>query len=168
MINTLQAVFSVRCTLLALTATAGFAQNTGHVTVKVPFEFTAGNVTLPAGDYSFQEDHAGIVTISSLNSRKSVMVLTSANTFVSESGDPRLKFDKVNGAYSLTEIDITGEPGRRLVKLESATNRPASIGTRASAAAASQVTQVNQPAFTHLGGHTAPFFHFSVTATLNS
>jgi hypothetical protein len=137
MTNTLKlSLFSAA--FLALTATSAFAQNSGHVTVKVPFSFTAGNVTLPAGDYAFQEDHTGIVTISSLNSLRSVMVLTSADNAISESDQPRLKFDKVNGVYSLTEIEIAGEPGRHLVKLETSSNRPASIGTRASAGAASK------------------------------
>jgi hypothetical protein len=135
MTNTLKLSF-LSAAFLALTATSAFAQNSGHVTVKVPFEFTAGNVTLPAGDYSFLEDHTGIVTISSLDSLKSVMVLTSADNNVSEASQPRLRFNKVNGAYSLAEIEIAGEPGRHLIKVENASNRPASIGTRASAGAA--------------------------------
>jgi hypothetical protein len=137
MTNTLKLSF-LSVAFLALTATSGFAQATGHVTVKVPFAFTAGNVTLPAGDYSFQEETSGIVTISSLDTHKSVMVLTNADTNVADASEPRVKFDKVNGAYSLTAIEIAGEPGRRLVKLETATNRPASIGNRASAGAASK------------------------------
>jgi hypothetical protein len=137
MTNTLKLSF-LSAAFLALTATSGFAQSNGHVTVKVPFQFTAGSVTLPAGDYSFQEETSGIVTISSLTTNKSVMVLTSADTTVADASQPRVKFDKVNGAYNLTSIEIAGEPGRRLVKLETATNRPASIGTRASAGAASK------------------------------
>ena len=137
MINTLKLSF-LSAAFLAVTATSGFAQTNGHVTVKVPFQFTAGNVTLPAGDYSFQEEHSGIVTISSLDTRKSVMVLTNADTSVADASEPRVRFEKVNGAYSLAEIEIAGEPGRRVVKLETATNRPASIGTRASAGAASK------------------------------
>jgi hypothetical protein len=137
MTNTLKLSF-LSAAFLALTATSGFAQTSGHLTVKVPFEFTAGNVTLPAGDYNFQEDHTGIVTISSLNTLKSVMILTNADSKNADAEQPRVKFEKVNGAYNLTEIDISGEPGRRIVKLETAVNRPASIGNRASAGAASK------------------------------
>jgi hypothetical protein len=138
MTNTLKLSF-LSVAFLALTATTGYAQNTGHVVVKVPFEFTAGNVTLPAGDYSFQEDHSGVVTISSLSTLKSVMVLTNADTSVADASEPRVKFDKVNGAYNLTEIEIAGEPGRRVVaRFETTSNRPASIGNRASAGAASK------------------------------
>jgi hypothetical protein len=137
MTNTLKLSF-LSVAFLALTATSGFAQSSAHVTVKVPFDFTAGNVALPAGDYSFQEDQSGIVTISSLNTQKSIMVLTNADTNVADAAEPRVKFDKVNGAYTLTEIQVAGEPGRRIVKLETSSNRPASIGTRASAAASSK------------------------------
>jgi urease beta subunit len=141
MTNTLKlSLFSAA--FLALSATSSFAQASGYVTVKVPFEFTAGNVTLPAGDYTFQESHSGVVTISSLSTLKSVMVLSNADTSVQEGSQPHLKFDKENGAYSLTEVDITGEPGRRIVKVETkvetASNRPASIGARASAGATSK------------------------------
>ena len=135
--NTLKLSF-LSAAFLALTVTSGFAQTSSHVTVKVPFQFTAGNVTLPAGDYSFQEDHEGIITISSFSTLKSVMVLTTPDSLASSATSPLVKFDKVNGAYTLAEIDMTGEPGRRIVKFETATNRPASIGTRASAAAASK------------------------------
>jgi hypothetical protein len=136
MTNTLKLSF-LSAAFLAVTATSGFAQTTGHVTVKVPFDFTAGNATLPAGDYSFQGENSGIVTISSLNTQKSVMILTNADNKVADAVAPRIKFDKVNGSYTLTEIEIAGEPGRRVIKLETATNRPASIGHRASAGAAS-------------------------------
>ena len=137
MTNTLKLSF-LSAAFLALTAGSGFAQSSGHVTVKVPFEFAAGTATLPAGLYSFQEEQSGIVTISSLDTLKSVMVLTNADTNVSNAVEPRVKFDKVNGGYVLTGIQIAGEPGRRLVKLETASNRPASLGNRASAAAASK------------------------------
>jgi hypothetical protein len=93
-----------------------------------------GSVTLPAGVYNFQAENSGIVIVSSANSLKSVMVLTTADNTVGESTEPRVKFDKVNGAYSLTTIEIAGEPGRRIVEPKIASNRPASIGTRASAA----------------------------------
>ena len=70
MTNTLK-LSILSAAFLALTATSGFAQSNGHVTVKVPFQFTAGTVPLPAGDYSFQEETSGIVTISSLTTNKS-------------------------------------------------------------------------------------------------
>lgn len=137
MTNTLKLSF-LSAAFFTLTATSAFAQPAGRVSVKVPFEFTVGSVALPAGDYTLQEDQAGIVTIASRNTLKSVMVLTSADAAATGADQPRLHFDRVNGVYNLTQIEIVGEPSRRVVKLESATNRPASIGNRASAAASSK------------------------------
>jgi hypothetical protein len=137
MTNTLKlSLFSAA--FLGLSATSGFAQSTGHLSVKVPFEFTAGSVTLPAGEYNFQGDHTGVVTISSLDSRKSVMVLTNPQGGYSANEQTAVKFDKVNGAYELTEVDMQGEPGRRLVKLEGSTDRPANLSARAAAGSASK------------------------------
>jgi hypothetical protein len=137
MTNTLKlSLFSAA--FLGLSATSGFAQATGRASVKVPFEFTAGSVTLPAGEYNFQEDRTGVVIISSLDSRKSVMVLTNTQGSYFSNEQTALKFDKVNGSYELTEVDVQGEPGRRLVKIEGATDRPANLSARAGAGSASK------------------------------
>jgi hypothetical protein len=101
-----------------LSAAPGFAQQAGHVSVKVPFEFTAGSATLPAGEYSFQEEQNGVVLISSVERHKAVMVLTSAWTPALTSGQPRVKFDKLDGQYSLSEISMVGEPGRKLIHFD--------------------------------------------------
>lgn len=140
MTNTLKLSF-LSAAVLALTAISGFAQSTARVAVKVPFEFTAGNVTLPAGAYSFQEEATGIVLISSQDTRKGVMVMTNPQTNNPLGDATSLKFDKVNGVYSLTAINIAGEPGRHLVKVDNATDRPASLGSRAAAGSTSKSLQ---------------------------
>ena len=104
---------------LVLTAVSGFAQTGGRVTVKVPFEFTAGSVSLPAGEYSFQEDPSGVVYISSPDQHKAIVVLTNAEPST-QASEPSVKFDKNGGQYSLTEIDLVGEPARRLIRFDAA------------------------------------------------
>jgi hypothetical protein len=123
-------ILSAAC--FALSATTGFAQSTGRVQVKVPFEFSAGSTMLPAGEYNFQEEATGVVLISSLDSRKSVMVLTSAGATNNNATAPILKFDKVNGVYSLTEVGMIGEPSRNVIKLETAVDRSASLAAHTS------------------------------------
>jgi hypothetical protein len=115
----------------ALSASMGFAQS-GRVQVKVPFEFVAGTATLPAGSYNFQEENDGVVFISSLDARKTVVVLTNAATMSNADAAPTIKFDKVNGVYNLTEVGMVGEPSRRLIKLDSAVERTASLAARTS------------------------------------
>jgi hypothetical protein len=116
----------------ALSATTGFAQSTGRVQVKVPFEFSAGNATLPAGEYNFQEETTGVVFISSLDARKSVMVLTNPGATNNAATAPIVKFDKVNGVYNLTEVGMIGEPSRTIVRLENGVDRSASLAAHTS------------------------------------
>jgi hypothetical protein len=94
-------------------AVPGFAQSS-QLSVKVPFDFTVGTTTMPAGDYSLREDATGVLFITSQDLRKTIGVLTSADmpNFNNESA---LKFDKVNGRYSLSEVIMFAEPGRRVL-----------------------------------------------------
>jgi hypothetical protein len=117
----------------ALSVTTSFAQS-GRTQVKVPFEFVAGSSMLPAGDYNFQEEGAGIVYITSADAHKTVVVLTNAGTTNLSETSPKLKFDKVNGVYNLTEVGIAGEPSRLVIKGENAAERSASLASRTSVA----------------------------------
>jgi hypothetical protein len=85
-----------------------------QIQVKVPFNFTVGSTPMPAGDYSLREDSTGVVFITSQELRKTIGVLTSADT-PNQSNEAALKFDKVNGHYSLTEVVMLSEPSRRII-----------------------------------------------------
>jgi hypothetical protein len=98
----------------ALAATIpGFAQSS-QILVKVPFDFTVGSTPMPAGDYSLREDTTGVVFITSQEFRKTIGVLTSADT-PNQAGESALKFDKVNGRYNLSEVLMFAEPGRHVL-----------------------------------------------------
>lgn len=104
------------CLLTAAACAAsvsGFAQSS-RITVKVPFDFTVGTTALPAGDYSLQEDATGVVFITSQELRRTIGVLTSADT-PNHDSEPALKFDKVNGHYNLSEVVLFSEPSRRIL-----------------------------------------------------
>ena len=104
------------CVLAAAVCAAtvsGLAQ-TSHISVKVPFDFTVGSTPMPAGDYSLREDSTGVVFITSQELRKTIGVLTSADT-PNQSNEAALRFDKVNGRYSLSEVVMLSEPSRRIV-----------------------------------------------------
>ena len=94
-------------------AVPGFAQ-TSQLTVKVPFDFTVGATQMPAGDYSLREDSSGIVFITSQENRKTIGILTSADN-PNQNNETALKFDKVNGHYSLSEVVMFAEPARRIL-----------------------------------------------------
>jgi len=111
---------------LALSASQGFAQS-NRVSVKVPFDFTAGSTTLPAGTYGFTEDRSGVMIISSVDRHKAIAVLTNPEAGGNGSETSTVKFDKVNGQYALTEVTMAGEPAHRLIRLD---EKSASFSTR--------------------------------------
>ena len=102
----------------AVSAVAAFAQTQGKVSVKVPFEFTAGTATLPAGEYDFSEDQNGILHISSAQQHRAAMVLTNAEPSTFTTTAPSVRFDKEEGVYSLSEVNLANFMGRRVIKLD--------------------------------------------------
>ncbi len=112
---------------LALSASQGFAESNGKVSVKIPFDFTAGSSTMPAGTYDFSEDRAGVVYISSVDAHKSIVVLTSPDAGGPNRDLASVKFDKLNGQYTLTEVNMLGEPSHRIIHLD---EKPTVIGSK--------------------------------------
>lgn len=93
-------------------AVPGFAQS--EILVKVPFDFTVGATQMPAGDYAVREDSSGVLFITAQAQRRTIGVLTSADSpnFANETS---LRFDKVNGKYTLSTVSMFAEPNRRIV-----------------------------------------------------
>ena len=91
----------------------GFAQS-AQILVKVPFEFTVGETTMPAGDYSLREQSNGIVFITSQERHKTIGILTSADN-PNQANETSLRFDKVNGKYTLSTVAMFAEPSRRVL-----------------------------------------------------
>ena len=52
---------------------AGFAE---AVTISVPFPFSAAGRSLPAGEYTFHEDSAGVMIVTGSAPRSSMLMLT--------------------------------------------------------------------------------------------
>jgi hypothetical protein len=98
----------------ACAASVPASAQSNQVLVKVPFAFTVGATSMPAGDYSVREDSTGVMFITSQERRKTIGVLTSADV-PNQSSEAALRFDKVNGHYSLSEVVLTSEPSRRIL-----------------------------------------------------
>ncbi len=103
---------------LALSAVSAVAQQPTHVSVKVPFEFMAGNAVMPAGAYDFQEGQNGIVTVSSMEQHKSVLVMTNPEINWRMATQSSVKFDKSGDVYRLSEVDLLGGLGRKVIHFE--------------------------------------------------
>jgi len=96
-----------RITAIALLAFAGVigtgkALAQDHVSAKVPFNFTVGNKTLPAGTYSITRESDTVIAIRNHDSRDAILSMTSQES--NQSAKNVLVFDRYNGHYFLREI----------------------------------------------------------------
>ena len=99
--------------LLAGTAHSQYKPRT--VIVTVPFEFTAGDKTFPAGDYSIMSTAPDRLSVR--DSRGHVLaslVAHSAGSPNDNTSPPRLRFYSVAGAHALTQVWMDSSVGYEL------------------------------------------------------
>ena len=96
-------------------AVAAQAQAPSKVEVNIPFEFSAGKTTLPAGVYSIKRLSGNTVTLRSATG-KSTVILNAPVT--DSSSDPnaveRLVFDRYGEQFALAQIWLTADTGRQI------------------------------------------------------
>ena len=96
-------------------AIASYAQAPSNVKVNIPFEFSAGKTTLPAGVYSIKRLSGNTVTLRSEDGKASV-ILNAPVTH--NSSDPnaveRIVFDKYGDQFALAQIWLTADTGRQI------------------------------------------------------
>jgi len=100
------AVLTLTC-LLGLGISAR-AQDTEGVRVTVPFEFVAGNTTLPAGTYTvgrLSPEAFSPIAISSQGHGAFVLPIAVGRA---RAGQPQLSFEHVGDKYFLSEADSPG------------------------------------------------------------
>jgi len=85
------------------------AQDTDAVVVSVPFEFVAGSVTLPAGEYRIDRVNPGV------NRELAIRGYNKGNAFLlpqefadGSANEPTLSFEHVGGKYFLSRIKTLG------------------------------------------------------------
>ena len=91
------------------------AQAPSKVEVNIPFEFSAGKTTLPAGVYSIKRMSGDNVTLRSEDGKSSVIL----NAPVTDnSTDPnaveRLVFERYGEQFALSQIWLTADTGRQV------------------------------------------------------
>ena len=90
--------------LLGVEASAR-AQDSDGVAVSVPFEFVAGDVTLPAGDYRVSRNNPGANRDLAISGYKKGKVFVLPVAFDNgPSNQPTLGFEHVGGKYFLSTI----------------------------------------------------------------
>jgi hypothetical protein len=136
--------------VMALTAmaTTRVAQAQETIVVNIPFDFSAGNKTLPAGEYSVraQYDDARMLLLQRKDS--SVAMFIGANNVVASAPQSvsKLIFNRYGDRYFLSQVWNEGDPtGWQLMK----TAREKEIAQTAKIEAEGQVTLVAELARTH-------------------
>ena len=96
-----------------------YGQSEERVIASIPFEFTAGNRTLPAGDYTISraENTPGMMLIRSEDNHTSVF-FSVENTYSRQiPKQTELVFNEVGERYFLSQVWVAGEDfGRELQK----------------------------------------------------
>lgn len=91
------------------------AQAPSKVEVNIPFEFSAGRTTLPAGVYSIKRMSGNNVTLRSKDGHSSVILNAPVTN---SSNDPnaveRIVFEKYGDQYALSQIWLTADTGRQI------------------------------------------------------
>ena len=89
------------------------AQAQTKVTANIPFTFSVGKTTLPAGKYTITVVNPAsdrkVLQIRSLNGHASAMVLTVANN-VSASDDAKLVFERDGDRFIFAYAQLAGDP----------------------------------------------------------
>jgi len=76
------------------------------VRATVPFSFTVGRTTLPAGDYVFTSLNDNVIKIQSVEDNKSTLALT-GSVGGGNPVDPKLVFHRIEDRYFLAQVYLT-------------------------------------------------------------
>jgi hypothetical protein len=97
-------VITVGCTVGTAAAATGTIAK-----ANIPFEFSIGDRTYQAGNYSLAQLNQNLVALYDGNGHNVGLVLASVETTFQPPTDPKLKFALVNGRHVLTEVWTAGE-----------------------------------------------------------
>ena len=89
------------------------------VVANIPFQFTAGAMTLPAGEYRVQKerDYSSALVIRSTDGNGATMVMTHAASINAPQAKSKLVFHRYGNRYFLTQVWSAGSSlGRELPK----------------------------------------------------
>lgn len=88
---------------------------TRTITVTVPFEFTAFESAMPAGEYTVIKLNERIVSMQLRGGEKSILLLTDARETLRPDGIARLVFNRFGSSYFLAEVWGHGADSARVV-----------------------------------------------------
>ena len=92
---------------LALLMSAAAQAQTTHLKITVPFEFTAGNVQLPAGEYevtALGTWGGPALSVHNVNSNAGTLVVSTSCSSQKPAADAKLVFHRYGQQYFLAEV----------------------------------------------------------------
>ena len=100
---------------LGVAVTGVQAQAPSKVEVNIPFEFSAGTKTLPAGVYSIKRLSGNNLIMRRVDGKSSVILNAPLNLTSLDDKGERLVFSKSGDDYYLAEIWLTTDTGREIM-----------------------------------------------------
>ena len=100
---------------LAFAVASVNAQTPSKVEVNIPFEFSAGKTTLPAGTYSITRMSGNNVTLRSEDGHSSVILNAPVtNSSTDPNAVERVVFERYGDQFALAQIWLTADSGRQV------------------------------------------------------
>jgi hypothetical protein len=97
---------AVLCTAAVVPATA---QSAGRLRVSIPFNFSMGKATLPAGDYTVQVLESGLLLFRSDSGEARQFALSTHGYSSKPSGSPHLVFTRCASDVFLNQVFLSGD-----------------------------------------------------------
>lgn len=94
--------------VVVVTIAPAHAQSGSRVLVNIPFEFSVGNTTLRAGNYTVEQLDSGIIALSSQDRRAEQFALTSPGDPDKQSQEPHLVFIRYGSEAFLRKVIFSG------------------------------------------------------------
>jgi hypothetical protein len=97
--------------LAMLAVTSVKAQNTGNMSISIPFDFAVSGKTLPAGEYYLQRSTEGAQVVVQIRNRDRALVYLSQTHPIQNSevqAEPKLVFNKYGDQLFLSQVWLSG------------------------------------------------------------
>ena len=107
---------------MAGTGTASAATGT-IVKVNIPFEFSVGDRTFPAGEYSLTEFRPDLIALYDSRGHNVDIALAYVQTNFEPSADTKVKFEVVGSRHVLSEVWTAGESTGAVFAVKGVTSR---------------------------------------------
>ena len=111
MTNKLSTLLAFSAIGMSLAALPAFGAELAPLHVTVPFSFTAGKTTMPAGEYVVSATDSHVITI---RGAKSAVMVLAAPGAEADSETNALGFERIGKSFSLRSIHAAGRPSNVL------------------------------------------------------